>query len=102
MSTKGPKSRVLELLQSRYPGYHPILALADMVNSDRTDIEPELEFRVHAKLASYVEPELKSVEVKGVLEEQRRVTITLFDQDVTVKDVIDDADYAAIDVVKND
>lgn len=52
--------RILSLLQTQYPGYHPILGLAKIAHT--TDDE-NLEFNAHRALARYVEPELKSVEV---------------------------------------
>lgn len=52
--------RVLELLQSEYPQYHPLIAVARLAHSTEDD---RLEFDCHKVLAEFVEPKLKSVEV---------------------------------------
>jgi len=52
--------RVLELLQEKYPEYHPLIAVAKLAHSTEDE---RLEFDCHKTLSRYVEPELKSVEV---------------------------------------
>ena len=53
-------AKILALLQEKYPGYHPLLGVAEIAHT--TDDE-RLEFDCHKTLSKYIEPELKSVEV---------------------------------------
>lgn len=63
------KDRILRMLQEKYPNYHPIVALADiaMATDDKglntADIRTQAD--CHKTILKYVEPELKSIEVKG-------------------------------------
>lgn len=80
------QSRVLTMLQTFYPQYHPIIAIADIAHSQQADLR--LKFECHKVIAKYVEPELKSLEVKGTMDDTRRVSVTLFgESDENVVDV---------------
>ena len=69
----------LSLVQSRYPNYHPLLALADLAHKQEVVDDPKLEFEVHKAILPYVMPKLSSVEVKAEQDNQRRVIVTLFE-----------------------
>lgn len=78
-------SAVLDMIQSKYPGYHPLMAIADIANApvgtpETKDITWDLRFQCHKTIARFVEPELKSLEVKNT-DNRRNVTITLFGED---------------------
>lgn len=77
MSTK---SHVLAAIQKFYPDYHPLVSIAHIAHDQNSD--PRLKFDCHRVIAKYVEPELKSLEVKGSFTETRRVSVSLFDQDI--------------------
>ena len=84
IQAKGPGDRMLEMIRQRHPEYHPVLAMADLAHS--TDNE-ELEFKCHQAIAKYVAPELKSIEVRAEINEQRRVIVEMFDEAVIKHDV---------------
>lgn len=69
---------LLEMIQRKYPDYHPIMALADMAH--RPTISPEIELQCHKSIADYITPKVKSVEVKQ-RDDRRRVTISMFGED---------------------
>lgn len=76
-------SAVLSAIQQFYPDYHPLVAIAHIAH--KQDVDPRLEFDCHRVIAKYVEPELKSLEVKGTITDARRVSVSLFDD----SDVVD-------------
>lgn len=63
------KDRILKMLQDKYPNYHPIVALADIAMAEDEGGEKTADIRTqadcHKTILKYVEPELKSIEVKG-------------------------------------
>lgn len=71
--------RVLALIRSRYPEYHPLMAIAELAHSQKVKDDPRLELECHKTLTKYVTPELKSVEVKAEIKETRRVIVSMFD-----------------------
>lgn len=77
-------SAVLAAIQQHYPDYHPLVAIAHIAHAREAD--PRLQFDCHRVIAKYVEPELKSLEVKGTINDARRVSVSLFD-DSNVVDV---------------
>jgi hypothetical protein len=68
---------MLDLIRQKYPEYHPVVAMADLAHT--TDNE-EIEFKCHQSIAKFVLPELKSIEVRAQISEQRRVIVELFDE----------------------
>jgi len=54
--------RLLKLLQSEYPSYHPLIALVKLAHDTK---DPRVEMGCHATVAKYVEPEIKSIEIKS-------------------------------------
>lgn len=72
------KSHVLDAIRRHYPDYHPLVSIAHLANSTMSD--PRLQFDCHRVIAKYVEPELKSLEVRGSFTEMRRVSVSLFDE----------------------
>lgn len=54
---------LLKMLHERYPNYHPLIAMAELAHNEKT--EDGIRFNCHKEIAKYVEPQLKSVEVKG-------------------------------------
>lgn len=75
------KSPVLSVIQEIYPGYHPLVAIAQIAHSMDRDVDARLRFDCHKTIAKYVEPELKSLEIKGQIEETRQVRVSLFSDD---------------------
>lgn len=73
-SSKG--SLLLAAIRKNYPNYHPILAIVDIAHHKDADLE--LQFNCHKTVAKYIEPELKSVEIKGDFTERKTVTVSLF------------------------
>lgn len=56
------RERVLALIQAKYPGYHPLVAMVDLAH---TSDDEKLRFDCHKTVAEYVEPKLRSIEVRG-------------------------------------
>lgn len=72
------KSQVLDAIRQYYPDYHPLVSIAHIAHDSMSD--PRLKFDCHRVIAKYVEPELKSLEVRGSFTETRRVSVSLFDE----------------------
>ena len=70
-------SNVLKAIQAFYPDYHPLISIAHIAHDTSSD--PRLKYDCHKTIAKYVEPELKSLEVRGTIEDARRVSVSLFD-----------------------
>lgn len=75
------KNRLLDMIQERYPTYHPLMALADIAHSEEADINQRI--TCNKTIAEYIEPKLKQIDVRGTLE-QPKVLVTLFDDEVHV------------------
>lgn len=71
---------LLSLLRAKHPEYHPIMAIANIAHD--IDASLDLQFNCHKTIAKYILPELKSVEVNLKTAESRRVTVSLFDNDI--------------------
>lgn len=68
--------RMLALIRTKFPDYHPILAIAEIAHDKDVDVKVKLD--CHKTLIRYVTPELKSIEVKAQITESRRVIVSLF------------------------
>lgn len=67
---------LLGMIRAEFPAYHPLLSIARIAHADGADMK--LQFECHKTIAKYVEPELKSLEVKGELGHRHRVSVSLF------------------------
>ena len=75
--------KVLALIRTEFPQYHPILAIARLAHDDALKEDPRLQLECHKTLVRFVTPELKSMEVKAEIKETRRVIVSLFDGEDT-------------------
>lgn len=82
-SSKG--SVLLGLIRKTYPNYHPIVAIVDIAHNPEASLE--LQYNCHKTVAKYIEPELKSIEVKGDFVDRKTVSVSLFDES-EVEDVV--------------
>ena len=73
--------RLLALLRQRHPDYHPILNIASIAHQAESEQDLELALKAHSTVLRYVEPELKSVEVKDRRSDRRVVSVSLFEDD---------------------
>lgn len=80
------KSHVLDAIRQHYPEYHPLVSIAHLAHDVTSD--PRLKFDCHRVIAKYVEPELKSLEVRGSFTETRRVSVSLFEESEIIDAVI--------------
>ena len=62
------KLPLLNLLQERYPGYHPVLSLADIAFHEDNALDYKLQVDCHKTIAKYVTPALASVEMQGSMD----------------------------------
>lgn len=77
-------SRILDMINERYPTYHPLVAIADMAH--RGNLPPALELDCHKTIAEYTEPKLRALDVRGQIDTPK-VVVTLFDDEYsTVED----------------
>lgn len=78
-SSEAPSRRdlLLGMLQKEYPNYHPLISIARIAHHGDADLK--LQFDCHRTIAKYVEPELKTVEVKGEITGRHRVSVSLFE-----------------------
>ena len=75
---------LVTMLHAEFKNYHPLLSIARIAH--RTDADLRLQFECHKTIAKYIEAELKSVEVKSDVREEKVVRVSLFDvEDVEVK-----------------
>jgi hypothetical protein len=72
---------LLGMLQSEYPNYHPLVSIARIAHHQDADLKTQLE--CHKTIAKYVEPELKSIEVKGDIGHRHKVSVSLFEPAAT-------------------
>ena len=95
------KSHVLSAIRRFYPDYHPLVSIAHIAHSNTSD--PRLQFDCHRVIAKYVEPELKSLEVKGTFTETRRVSVSLFDEsDVSDGELVQTIPAQLVNAAVND
>lgn len=73
----GQPNMLLNMIRSKYPNYHPLLAIADIAHECGDD--RKLEFECHKTIAKYIEPELKSLEVRQPPDPSRGIKVSLFD-----------------------
>ena len=82
--TSTRSSALVAMLHAEFPNYHPLLSIARIAHHQDADLK--LQFECHKTIAKYLEPELKSVEVKGDMREEKVVRVSLFDvEDVEVR-----------------
>ena len=60
------KRELIDMIQERFPGYHPVLAMAEIAND--LDNDKKLRFDATKEVAQYVVPKRKAVEVSGNLD----------------------------------
>lgn len=77
-----PQETALALIQSEFKDYHPLTALARLAHRPDVTTDPKLELAVHATILPYVQPKLSQAEVKVDVGVERRVVISLFDEDI--------------------
>ena len=54
------KVELRELIAQKHPGYHPVLALADIANDKKVGLDNRM--MAHREVAKYMEPQLKAIE----------------------------------------
>lgn len=74
---KSRRDLLLGMIQSEFPAYHPLVSIARIAHHGDADLKVQLE--CHKTIAKYVEPELKSIEVKGEITGRHRVSVSLFE-----------------------
>lgn len=74
----------LDLVQRKYPHYHPVVAMVDLVHRDEVKADPQLEFEIHKAVAPYCVPKLSSLEIRPP-QEPSRVVVSLF-EDLVLED----------------
>lgn len=88
---KKPDNAILEMIQAKYPGYHPLMSIAEIAHNPDPTIDWELRFNCHKAIAKFVTPELKSVQtIDG--NKRPTITISMFGQeDDDITDIVSDS-----------
>jgi len=77
--TSSAGESVLAMIRAKYPEYHPLMAIATMAHDNSIE-DPRLKLDCHKTILKYVQPELRSIEVKGEIDvTHRRVIVSMFD-----------------------
>lgn len=71
--------RMLAMIHTRFPGYHPIIAIAELAHGKAASEDPRLALDCHKTLLKHISPELKSVEAKVDVKDHRRVVVSMFE-----------------------
>ena len=58
------RTPLLALLNEKYPGYHPILSLADIAHNPDVALDYDLQAKIHMNILNYVAPKLQAQEIK--------------------------------------
>lgn len=74
---------IRELVTERYPGYHPVLALAEIATDPTNEVTVRLQ--ANKEVAKYLCPQLKSVEVKDNRDEETKIIVVYTDDRETDK-----------------
>ncbi len=69
------KATLLARLDAKFPGWHPVVQMAEIANDDTQTIE--LRFNAAKEVAKYVTPQLKAVEVTGDETSPLQVTVRI-------------------------
>lgn len=78
--SKKETSAVLAMIQQKYPGYHPLMSIAEIAHNPDPTIDWDLRFNCHKTIAKFVEPELKSVQNVD-MNKRPTITISMFGDD---------------------
>ena len=74
---KSRRDVLLDMLRQEFPAYHPLVSIARIAHHGDADLK--LQFECHRTIAKYIEPELKSLEVRGEINNRHRVSVSLFE-----------------------
>lgn len=86
MKIQSRRDLLLQAMQTEYLGYHPLISILRIAHHEAAIDDLRLQFDCHKTIARYIEPELKSVEVKAEVDERRKVIISMFDEDILDND----------------
>lgn len=100
--------RMLALIRSEFPGYHPVVSIARIAHSTGDE---RIELDCHKTIASFITPTLRAVEVRAQVETQRRVIVELFEpsmipiaqkEAINLADIMDITSRAVVNTVISD
>jgi len=72
------RKTLIEMLEEKYSGYNPVMAMAEIANNKKINII--LRFQANKEVAKYVSPQLKAVQMdlKDITEPPRITAIEFF------------------------
>lgn len=89
---------IMTMIHEAYPQYHPLLAIAHLAHDPDMDLKGQLD--CHKTIAKYVSTELRAVDIRQTITDNRRVVVSLFDASTEVVDAIEvEAEYDSTDRV---
>lgn len=88
-------SILLAEIRKRWPNYHPVLSMVEIAHNERADLK--LQFECHKAVAKYIEPELKSIEVKADFKEHKTVTVSMFGDDAVDAETVEFTDVPVLE-----
>ena len=69
------KQSLLARLDAKFPGWHPVVQMAEIANDEAQPIE--IRFGAAKEVAKYVTPQLKAVELTGDTDSPLQVTVRI-------------------------
>ncbi len=61
------RQQLNDMIAERYPGYHPVLALAGIANDSENDIHIRLQ--ANKEVAKYICPQLKAIDITSDIDQ---------------------------------
>lgn len=67
------KKELIDMIQEKYPDYHPLLALAEIANDEKSD--KNLKLQASKEVCKYIVPQLKSIDHS--IDPGHNITVTI-------------------------
>lgn len=69
------KQELIEMIQEKFPGYHPLIALAEIANDSESD--KNLKLQASKEVCKYIVPQLKSVDNRHSISEGAKFSLII-------------------------
>jgi hypothetical protein len=70
------RKELIEMLRDKYPDYHPVIALAEIAHTSKSEV---LRYKAHREVAKYICPQLRSIEVKETTPPEKQQLFIIHD-----------------------
>lgn len=72
-TTNKDKQELIDMIQEKFPDYHPLIALAEIANDD--DSDKNLKLQASKEVCKYIVPQLKSIDHS--IDTKHNITVTI-------------------------